>query len=117
MIAKLVLGGVVSLALAGCIASAEEPEAAPVDDRTLVTVTGFECGDNCYVTLRSADTGVERSVLCLAEPCRDWNAATEMPPEDIGRQYLARFGTGQQVDADGGVMDPAYPAVITMEPV
>lgn len=69
-------------------------------------IVSFECGDNCYLTIRATD-GEIIDGLCSAKECSAWNEKAEIPPEYIGVTVRAQVGTGVQIDASGkkrGVM-------------
>ena len=73
-------------------------------DRTVSgTIAGYECGDNCYLTIRTAK-GEELTGLCFAKACEPWNEVAEMPRKYLGKRIEARVGTGQQIDGSGNVM-------------
>lgn len=67
------------------------------------TIRKFECGDNCYLTIK-VKRGKELTGLCTADACRPWNEQAAMPRKLIGRKVLVTLGTGQQVDGSGNVM-------------
>ena len=48
-------------------------------------ISGYECGDNCYLTVTDAD-GEEHIGLCTATLCENWNAETAMPDSFKGTQ-------------------------------
>ncbi len=66
-------------------------------------IKGFECGDNCYLTVTSS-AGEEVTGLCVAAECGPWNDVTQIPEEMIGKAVSITTGTGQQVDGSGNVM-------------
>ncbi|WP_295441306.1 hypothetical protein [uncultured Thiodictyon sp.] len=65
-------------------------------------ISGFECGDNCYLTVRTAN-GQERAGLCSAPQCQKWNEKTSMPAKFKGRQVRITVNTGKQYDNEGNV--------------
>ncbi len=73
--------------------------------KTLVgTISGFECGDNCYLTITDKN-GKEHVVLCMARPlCTKWNAATEMPDSYKEKRVTFTVGKGKQYNDAGQVM-------------
>jgi hypothetical protein len=73
------------------------------DRKVTGKITGFECGDNCYLNIKTS-VGEEISGLCEARTCRPWNENAAMPKAMIGRKVSATVGTGQQVDGSGNVM-------------
>ncbi|PSC05130.1 hypothetical protein SLNSH_09920 [Alsobacter soli] len=66
-------------------------------------IAGFNCGDNCYLTIKT-DAGREVDGLCVAKACRPWNEATELPAKLEGRRVVVRVGSSKQYDGDGNVM-------------
>lgn len=66
-------------------------------------IVRFECGDNCYLTIRDA-SGKERTGLCAAPQCAPWNDVAEMPKSFEGRRVSVSVGRGKQFDGAGNVM-------------
>lgn len=66
-------------------------------------IAGYECGDNCYLTLRDT-AGKEHGGLCTASVCQPWNDNAEMPQSFIGRPARVTVGKGKQYDGNGKVM-------------
>ncbi len=66
-------------------------------------ITGYECGDNCYLTVTDAG-GEEHTGLCTATLCESWNAETAMPDSFKDTQVKIKVGTGTQVDGSGNNM-------------
>lgn len=77
------------------------------------TIKTFECGDNCYLTVRTK-AKQDLTGLCMADACQSWNEQTEIPKRLIGKKVRVTVGKGQQVDADGNVMGD-YPAFTRIE--
>ena len=73
------------------------------------TIAGYECGDNCYLTITSA-TAEELVGLCAAPECQAWNEVAEMPRDLVGRKVTVTVGVGMQFDAGGNAMGemPAF---------
>ncbi|HEY6802935.1 MAG TPA: hypothetical protein VI306_05080 [Pyrinomonadaceae bacterium] len=67
------------------------------------TISKFECGDNCYLTITDKN-GTEHTGLCLASICNAWTAEQTMPPRYKGRSVRATLGKGKQYDGAGHVM-------------
>ena len=71
------------------------------------TLTGkiksFECGDNCYLTIRT-DQGRDETALCAAKACDPWNEVADMPKSVVGRAVRVTLGTRTQVDGGGNRM-------------
>ncbi len=67
------------------------------------TIAGYECGDNCYLTVTD-DKGTQRTGLCAAPLCDAWNAKTTMPASYLGKKIRFVIGNGQQFDGGGNLM-------------
>jgi len=68
------------------------------------TIQSFECGDNCYLTLRTR-AGEELTGLCnAADPCNGWFEMQAMPDAYRGEPVQVTVGIGVQRDAEGTVM-------------
>lgn len=91
-----IVGAVATMLLAGAV----EAGAA---DKLAGQIAAFECGDNCYLTIVSAE-GTDLTGLCAAPACEPWNAEAMIPAGLIGRSVLVNVGTGEQTDGDGNVM-------------
>ena len=84
------------LAAAGSVAVAQDGTASG-------TITGYQCGDNCYLTITS-QSGEEHVGLCVAPECAAWNEVAEMPEDLIGKEVAVTLGVGTQFDAEGNNM-------------
>ena len=73
------------------------------DGRMEGTIKGYECGDNCYLTITDA-SGEEQTGLCVAPECEKWNEEAAMPESEVGRRVAVTTGTDVQVDGSGTVM-------------
>ena len=81
------------------------PAPSPADYRTVI-LERFECGDNCYLTVRPPREGAEaRSILCTAPQCDEWRDAGALPSDLVGASAQVAFGRGDQRDAAGNVMN------------
>lgn len=89
-----------SLALA-CSAIAAAPALGALKTLTGVIVK-FECGDNCYLTIRTK-TG-EETGLCEAKACIPWFENQKMPKAFIGKRVKAATGIGKQFDGNYDVV-------------
>ncbi|WP_295389988.1 hypothetical protein [uncultured Thiodictyon sp.] len=65
-------------------------------------IAGFECGDNCYLTVTVAN-GQERTGLCTAPLCQKWNENTSMPAKFKGKKARITVNKGKQYDDAGNV--------------
>ncbi|UVK42138.1 hypothetical protein BPNPMPFG_003790 [Mesorhizobium sp. AR07] len=73
------------------------------DRKITGTIRGFECGDNCYLTIVDRKK-TEQVGLCAAPVCESWNEQTVMPSRYKGKRVTVMVGQGQQVDDSGNVM-------------
>lgn len=73
------------------------------DTKITGTIRGFECGDNCYLTIVDRKKA-EQVGLCSAPECESWNEQTAMPSRYKGKRVTVTVGQGQQVDDSGNVM-------------
>lgn len=64
------------------------------------TIAAFDCGDNCYLTIKKA-TGEEVYALCHAPQCAPWVEEQAIPRQMLGRAVTATLGKGKQVDGAG----------------
>lgn len=65
-------------------------------------IKGFECGDNCYLTVKTAKG--EETGLCEAKACTPWFENQKMPRAMIGTKVKITTATGVQRDASGNAM-------------
>lgn len=66
------------------------------------TIKKFECGDNCYLTIKTAKA--EETGLCEAKACIPWFEKQKMPRSFVGKKVKVTTGTGVQRDASGKTM-------------
>lgn len=121
---RKIFAAVLALALAGGVAQAQT--AQPATDapqqmriikkkpkkpsaRTIAatktlegTIRKFECGDNCYLTIKTAKA--EETGLCEAKACVPWFEKQKMPRAMIGKKVRVTTGSGVQRDASGKTM-------------
>lgn len=92
------------------------PPSSAADQKASGTIKGYECGDNCYLTITTKGSE-ELTGLCVADACSGWNADAAMPAEFIGKRVEVTIGTGQQVDADGNLMGdfPAFTEIVFVD--
>ena len=72
-------------------------------------IVSFECGDNCYLTIKPKSGG-EINALCSVDLCASWYETQEMPAKFKGRKVKISLGTGKQVDGAGNDMGE-YPEI------
>lgn len=89
-------------------------QTAPARRFEAVTITGLECGDNCYLRYTRPGSESEEAALCHASACMPWTEWQELPPEFIGRSAQVLIGTGEQMNGDGEVMRSDFPAVLDL---
>jgi hypothetical protein len=86
--------------------------AAAAGKKAAGIITNFECGDNCYLTIKT-EGGREITALCAARNCAAWNEQAEMPEKFMGRQVQVTIGVGEQYDGAGNLMGD-FPAFTRM---
>lgn len=84
----------------GCISLAPSSLA---NDTSTGVIKGYECGDNCYLTI-TKDNGEELTALCAADECAPWNEQSVMPDEMIGKAVEVTITSGKQYDGAGNEM-------------
>jgi hypothetical protein len=89
------------------------PPAAGAPENASGMIKSYECGDNCYLTIRTK-VGKDISALCAAAGCAAWNDQASMPEKFIGRKVTVTIGTGKQYDGSGNFMGdfPAFTKVV-----
>jgi hypothetical protein len=88
------------------------PIAAAAERKVSGSIVRFECGDNCYLTIKTT-SGEELTGLCAAKTCESWNETTEMPAKFIGANVRVTVGTGKQYDGSGNEVGD-FPAFSTV---
>lgn len=105
--AKTAFGLAAILCAAALAPSAFTKSAKPAPAKAAKVVSGviagFECGDNCYISIRT-DDGADLDALCHAMECAPWVEAQKIPKAMVGREVKATLGKGRQTDAEGKVM-------------
>lgn len=92
------------IALVAALSAVAQCGPSHAKDRTITgTIRGFECGDNCYLTIVDRKK-TEQVGLCAAPECESWNTQTAMPFRYQGKRVTVTVGQGQQVDDSGNVM-------------
>lgn len=106
--------GFIVAAFAFVVAStAAAAQSAAQGPRVTGTILRYECGDNCWLTIRWGNKQ-ELTALCLAKECAAWNQKAEMPKRFVGRKVAATLGAGMAVDGNGDIQDYAI-AVTTLK--
>ncbi|MFV0280262.1 MAG: hypothetical protein ACK5JM_05815 [Rhodoblastus sp.] len=81
------------------------PQAARAAGKKPETIRGviskFECGDNCYLTIKTARA--EKTGLCEAAACIPWVENQTMPGSFVGKKARVTTGTGVQRDGSGQI--------------
>lgn len=100
------------LAVASIATIAADPAMAASAKTLEGRIVRYECGDNCYLTVRDA-AGKAHTGLCSAPQCAAWNEKAEMPKRFIGQSVRVTVGKGKQFDGEGNVMGTtdAYPKI------
>ncbi len=91
--------------------------AAPAAGWRRIRITGYTCGDNCYLEFTADDSDETEAPICTAPQCAPWFDAQAIPASELGRNYDVRMRTSEQVDGAGQVMDSEFPTIIEMRPV
>lgn len=92
------------LALALFVAACVLAVPSQAKDKTITgKIRGFECGDNCYLTIIDSKKA-EQVGLCVAPQCKTWNEQVAMPRRYKGKRVTVTIGTSQQFDDSGNVM-------------
>lgn len=80
--------------------------AGAMASETSRTLTGvirkFECGDNCYLTIKTS--AGEKTGLCEAKACIPWFENQKMPKKFPGRKVRVTTGIGKQFDGNYDVV-------------
>lgn len=79
-----------------------------------ITISGYTCGDNCYLEYTVGGNVEPEGAICNAPQCEPWFAVQAIPQTELGRTYDVRMGTGEQVDGEGRVMESEFPAIVEM---
>ncbi len=78
-----------------------------------MTLSGFSCGDNCYLELtRGVEGAAPETILCTAPACAEWQAGGSLPAALRDTGAMVRFGTADQVDGSGTVMEHGVRAAV-----
>lgn len=70
------------------------------------TISDFECGDNCYLTIAD-ENGKEHTGLCSAPLCTSWVAEQMMPESYKGKRVKVTIGKEKRFDGAGNLVDTA----------
>jgi hypothetical protein len=99
-------------------ADAAPAPAAPAAGGTWqrITITGYTCGDNCYVEYRAPGNSEMQTAMCETPLCNSWFEVQAMPDSEKGKSYDVQMGTADQVDGGGAVMESDFPAITAMRP-
>lgn len=68
------------------------------------TITSYECGDNCYLTITDLQ-GQEQTGLCGASICELWGENESSFSRYQGKKVRITVDNGQRVDGEGEVID------------
>lgn len=84
-----------------------QTDTTPATQATGKTLTGtiasYECGDNCYLTVKDAQ-GTEHVALCTAPQCDSWNEVAAMPKSFLKKKVQVSVGRAKQYDGAGNEM-------------
>ena len=81
------------------------PKVAPSPSGTTLTgtIASYECGDNCYLTVRDTQDK-DHVALCTAPLCDSWNETGTLPADYQNKKVTVSLGKDKQYDAAGNVM-------------
>ncbi|MEP2102056.1 MAG: hypothetical protein ABJP02_11160 [Parasphingorhabdus sp.] len=111
------------LAVSACVSSGPSTNktpssiTAPAEQRQRVMLTGFECGDNCYVHYRplGQPEGEVKTALCTVGGCISWMTEQSFASKFERRPATITLGTGKQYDSGGAVMSIDFPAITSLK--
>jgi hypothetical protein len=105
--ALLFLATILIMVVVTLPASGKERHAPTAESSKIRRLAGvivrYECGDNCYLTIRDNDRK-EHTALCAAPECKLWNERAEMPRKFIGKHVQVTIGLGDQYDGEGNLV-------------
>ncbi len=79
------------------------PTSTPTGKTLTGTIVGYECGDNCYLTVKD-EQGTEHVALCTAPQCDSWNEVAAMPKSFLKKKVQVSVGRAKQYDGAGNEM-------------
>ena len=82
------------LAAAILAAAFTMPVSAASPETATGKIKGYECGDNCYLTIKTAKG--ETTGLCEAKACTPWFENQKMPRAMIGKKVKVRLASGAE---------------------
>lgn len=115
---KRIMTATVLLALSACATNGSPwSKTATPEQRQRVILTGFDCGDNCYLHYRplSQPDSDLQTALCSVGACEAWYVDQTMGPEYRERIATITLGIGKQYDGGGNVMSDDFPAIISLK--
>lgn len=80
-----------------------KPSSKPTGKTLTGTIVSYECGDNCYLTLKD-EQGTEHVALCTAPQCDSWNELAAMPASFLQKKVQVNLGRAKQYDGAGNEM-------------
>lgn len=79
------------------------PTPKPTGKTLTGTIVSYECGDNCYLTVKD-EQGTEHVALCTAPQCDSWNEVAAMPKSFLKKKVQVSVGRAKQYDGAGNEM-------------
>lgn len=79
------------------------PTSTPTGKTLTGTIVSYECGDNCYLTVKD-EQGTEHVALCTAPQCDSWNEVAAMPKNFLKKKVQVSVGRAKQYDGAGNEM-------------
>jgi hypothetical protein len=71
-----------------------------------ITLTGFSCGDNCYVEFTpNVEGGGDETALCSAKICSNWADAGKLPATFKNKLAEVKYGKATRIDGSGDKVD------------
>lgn len=80
-----------------------KPSSKPTGKTLTGTIVSYECGDNCYLTLKD-EQGTEHVALCTAPQCDSWNELAAIPASFLQKKVQVNLGRAKQYDGAGNEM-------------
>lgn len=88
-----------AMVLAAPAAAQGEPKPAPKSWTTTARLVGFECGDSCWLSVRTARGRLE-SILCNAPQCESWMRLGTLPKPLVGKRARMSMRMGKAMSGD-----------------
>ncbi len=71
-----------------------------------ITLTGYRCGDNCYVEfIPNVEGGGDETAMCSADICGGWERAGQLPSALKNKVAEVKYGVAPRIDGSGRKVD------------